>query len=617
MTAAMGRLTVRALGALLLVTGGLLPAAGATHTLIARGATWKYEDSGSDLGTAWREPSFDDSAWASGPAELGYGDGDEATVVSSGGKSSAKPITTYYRHTFHVNGAPEFTGLTVGIKRDDGAVVYLNGTEVMRTNMPAGPITASTRASSSSESDTYHKASFGPELLREGANVVAVEIHQSSPASSDISFDLEMTATSGVNLTRGPYLQQGGPDRVIVRWRTDVTTESVVRYGASPDALTSTVESLSPTGEHTVLLSGLEPDTRYYYSIGTRAEVLGGGDASTFFLTSPPAGTPKPTRIWVLGDSGTANKNARAVRDGYETYTGTRHTDLWLMLGDNAYPTGTDDQYQAAVFDMYPAMLKKSVLWPTLGNHDAVSSDSPTESGPYYTAFTLPKNGEVGGLASGTEAYYSFDYGNIHFVCLDSHDTDRTTDGLMLTWLENDLANTTQDWIIAFFHHPPYTKGSHNSDNPSDSGGRMRDMRENALPILEAAGVDLVLTGHSHSYERSFLIDGHYGTSDTFQPSMLKDGGDGRIGGDGPYKKIIQGGGGHAGAVYAVAGSSGKTSGGPLDHPVMFVSLNTLGSMVLDVDRNRLDARFIGTEGDVLDEFTLVKDTETSPPVAR
>jgi hypothetical protein len=261
---------------------------------------------------------------------------------------------------------------------------------------------------------------------------------------------------------------------------------------------------------------------------------------------------------------------------------------------------------------MYPAMLRKSVLWPTLGNHDALSASSPTESGVYYDIFDLPRAGEAGGLASGTEAYYSFDYANVHFICLDSHDTDRSPPpgGAMLTWLQSDLASTAQDWIIAFWHHPPYTKGSHDSDNVLDSGGRMQEMRQNALPILESGGVDLVLTGHSHSYERSFLINGHYGDSSTFEippGSHLVNGGDGRPGGDGAYAKPTLGPGPNEGAVYAVAGSSGQISGGSLNHPVMFISLNQLGSMILDVDGNRLDALFLTSTGVQADGFTILK----------
>ena len=136
-------------------------------------------------------------------------------------------------------------------------------------------------------------------------------------------------------------------------------------------------------------------------------------------------------------------------------------------------------------------------------------------------------------------------------------------------------------------------------------------MRQNALPILEDAGVDLVLSGHSHSYERSFLIDGHYGHSSTLQPSMILDGGDGRPAGDGAYRKPSSGLSPHEGAVYTVAGSSGKTSGGSLDHPVMFVSLDVLGSLVLDVQANRLDATFLRSTGVVADTFTLEKGCGT------
>src|SRR5438552_16877275 len=133
--------------------------------------------------------------------------------------------------------------------------------------------------------------------------------------------------------------------------------------------------------------------------------------------------------------------------------------------------------------------------------------------------FTLPKAAEAGGMASGTEDYYSFDYGNVQFICLDSMTSDRSPSGAMMTWLQNDLASTTLNWIIAYWHHPPYSKGSHNSDTEQ----QLIEMRQNANPILESHGVDLVLTGHSHSYERSFLLDGHYGTSNTLTSAMIKD----------------------------------------------------------------------------------------------
>jgi hypothetical protein len=187
----------------------------------------------------------------------------------------------------------------------------------------------------------------------------------------------------------------------------------------------------------------------------------------------------------------------------------------------------------------------------------------------------------------------------------------------MLTWLANDLAATQQYWIIAYWHHPPYSKGSHDSDNPADSGGRLRDMRENVLPILEAGGVDVVFCGHSHSYERSFLLDGHHDVSSTLAPGMIVDGGDGQITGDGAYEKPTWGQGPHEGAVYVVAGSSGQISGGALNHPVMVhASLNLLGSVVVDIQDAELHAVFLDDHGIEQDEFTIVKGTVTSVPVS-
>jgi hypothetical protein len=282
------------------------------------------------------------------------------------------------------------------------------------------------------------------------------------------------------------------------------------------------------------------------------------------------------------------------------------------MLGDNAYNSGTDTEYQNAVFAMYPQTLRQSVLWPTLGNHDTASSSNPPATLPYFQMFSLPVNGEAGGLASGTEKYYSFDFGNIHFVCLDSMSSSRQPGSAMLTWLDNDLAASTQDWLIAFWHHPPYSKGSHNSD--TEAG--LVEMRSNVLPVLEAHGVDLVLTGHSHSYERSYLLDGHYGVSTTLAPSMIKDGGSGRESETGAYTKPVLGPSPNLGAVYAVAGSSGQTSGGTLNHPAMFISLNNLGSMVLDIDGGRLDAKFLRETGAIADSFTMIKGGAPNVPPA-
>jgi hypothetical protein len=581
-----------------------LPAA--DYVLIPQSSTWSYLDNGSDQGSAWTDPLFNDASWASGSAQLGYGDGDEATVVSYGSNGSAKFTTTYFRHSFQANGTAGFVGLTLRLLRDDGAVVHLNGTEIHRSNMPGGGIDYSTFASSalgSPAESTFQTVALDPALLAEGSNVIAVEIHQANLSSSDISFDLELVATDSASVTRGPYLQLGTHESMVVRWRTNTETTSRVAYGSSPSTLDFEVSDVSLSTEHELEIAALAPDTTYYYAIGSLAELFVGGDAAHRFRTAPVAGTPIPSRVWVIGDSGTANADAARVRDSYLDFAGGAPPDVWLMLGDNAYNTGTDSEYQAAVFDMYPQILRAAPVWPTLGNHDGATADSASGTGPYYDIFTLPRAIPPGGPTNGTEAFYSFDWANIHFVCLDSYESDRSPSGAMLSWLEDDLAATTAEWIVAYWHHPPYSKGSHDSDGDT----RMSEMRANVLPILEDYGVDLVLGGHSHAYERSRFIDGHYQASSTFAPSMVVQDGDGSLSGDGAYEKPL-GPTPHNGAVYVVAGSSGKVSAsGALDHAAMYVSLRQLGSLVLDVNGSQLDASFLDDAGNVVDDFTILK----------
>ncbi|MBM4247440.1 MAG: metallophosphoesterase family protein [Deltaproteobacteria bacterium] len=416
-------------------------------------------------------------------------------------------------------------------------------------------------------------------------------------------------------VTRGPYLQIPTPGGIVVRWRTDVPTDSRVAIGAAPGALSSNFDDAVSTTEHEVQLSGLAPDTQYYYSVGTTSGALAGDDASTYFRTSPTPGTVRPIRAWVIGDAGFAGANLNAVRDAYTSFNGGGETDLFLLLGDNAYFTGTDPQHQAAVFDPHAALLRKVAPWPTFGNHEGFSSNSITETGPYFDIFTLPRAGEAGGVSSGTESYYSFDFANVHFIVLDGNSSSTAPGGAMMTWLEADLQATTADWLIAFWHQPPYSKGLFHD---SDLEGREIEMREKVLPTLEDYGVDLVLNGHSHSYERSYLIDGHYGFSPTLDPlTMVLDGGDGDPASDGAYRKASVGPTAHEGAVYVVAGSSSEVRNATLNHPAMKVGLLQLGSLVLDIDGNRLTGSFLNNLEQITDTFTIEKGVVACPAAPR
>lgn len=429
----------------------------------------------------------------------------------------------------------------------------------------------------------------------------ATDSSNNTSTSSVVSITVNALPTSGT-LTRGPYLQKASPTAMTVRWRSSGIIAGRVRYGTNAADLASFVDESSSGIEHEVRLTGLTAGTKYFYSIGSANDTLL-GDATTFFTTPPVTGPAAPVRIWALGDAGTSNSSQSAVRDAFYNYTGTRTPDLVLQLGDNAYNSGLDTEFQTAMFDMYSAMLRRTPFWSCLGNHETNQATAFVDTYPYFSIYSLPTAGECGGVPSGTEHYYSWDYANIHFICLDSQTASRSATGAMATWLTNDLASTTATWVICFFHHPPYTKGSHNSD----SEGALIEMRQNILPILENGGVDLVFSGHSHCYERSYLLDGHYGLSSTINASMKKNGGDGRIGSGGAYIKPLSGPRDHFGAVYCVTGSAGQISGGSLNHPAHMVSLNNLGSTVVDVNGNRLDLTFLRENGSTPDTFTMIK----------
>lgn len=396
---------------------------------------------------------------------------------------------------------------------------------------------------------------------------------------------------------RAPYLQQGTPDSMTIAWRTAAPEGSAVCVGASPDALTRRVAGEGSVLDHAVRVGGLAPETTYYYAVSDACPPASPGRAGQRFRTSPRTGARVPFRAWVVGDSGTGGARQRAVYDSMIAATRGRAPDLFLHVGDMAYSSGTTGEFDANFFAVYAPLLERTPCWPAIGNHEGASSDSGTESGPYYEAYVLPRDGAAGGLPSGTEAYYAFDYANVHFVVLDSHDSPRTVGGPMLSWLESDLGSTDQEWIVALWHHPPYTDGTHDSDVE----GQLVDMRENALPILEAAGVDLVLTGHSHIYERSFLVHGAYDTPTTLAGHVI-DPGDGRADGDGAYRAIGDG------ALYVVAGHGGAGVGGDGAHPLMYLTEIDHGSCIVDVAGPAITLRNVRWDGVETDHVTLVKE---------
>lgn len=166
------------------------------QTLVPAGAAWKYRDNGSNQGTAWREPAFDDSAWNNGIAQFGYGNGDEKTVVSYGGNANSKYVTTYFRKQFVLDNAPCLESLTLKLVMDDGAAVYLNGTNILNYQLAANAAynALATSVQATNVEDTWFSYLINPALLINGTNTLAVEIHQAALSDPDLSFDLQLVA---------------------------------------------------------------------------------------------------------------------------------------------------------------------------------------------------------------------------------------------------------------------------------------------------------------------------------------------------------------------------------------------------------------------------------------
>jgi hypothetical protein len=165
-----------------------------SESIVPAGSFWKYSDLGVDLGAEWQQTSYDDAAWPSGPAQLGWGDADEATVIGYGGDPTNKHITTYFRKSFELTDAARFRSLSISLLVDDGAVAYLNGQEIARVNMPPGPVYYATNASQAiANENSFTEFPVSLARLQPGVNTLAVEVHQTRGDTSDMSFDCSLS----------------------------------------------------------------------------------------------------------------------------------------------------------------------------------------------------------------------------------------------------------------------------------------------------------------------------------------------------------------------------------------------------------------------------------------
>jgi hypothetical protein len=314
-----------------------------------------------------------------------------------------------------------------------------------------------------------------------------------------------VSSASGFTILRGPFLQQITENSAIVVWTTREPGAAEVRYatsGAPRSAQAQTrLYTAGETGigydfyQHEARIAGLSASSAYTYDL-----FMAGTDITTgqdVFTTAPLSGTGT-VRFIAFGDSGVGSTAQRqlAARMGADSF------DLALHTGDVAYGDASgiggpgQAQYSDWVFDVYGSWLRSHPFFPSIGNHD----DEVGAAQAYRDAFVLPENGATAAYPDHAERYYSFDYGPVHFVVLDTElaflDTARRQ--AQLAWLDADLAATSQPWRVAYFHRPPYSAGGEH--------GSALDVRDAFVPIFEKRRVQLAISGHEHDYERTFPL---------------------------------------------------------------------------------------------------------------
>lgn len=390
----------------------------------------------------------------------------------------------------------------------------------------------------------YRTKSFGPALL-------AAVLTLASTAQA-------------TGLSRAPYLQKVGQDSALVAFRLDANCTPEVHYGTD-GALNEVARSMASGRIHAVTLKGLTAGTEYTYVVdacGTRTE-------PKRFRTAP---TPETRRVHfaAVGDMGTNSSTQKKVARSVLA----ARPELYLTLGDNAYPNGTDSEFQKHFFEPMADLLSEVAMFTSPGNHEYLTQQAQ----PYLDNLYLPTNNP-----QGSERYYSFDWGHVHFVSLDSNcaiglaSSDLCTLKEMKAWAERDLAASEQPWKLVFFHHPPWSSGAH---------GSQLKMRREFAPLFEEHGVDLVLTGHDHNYERTKPMKGE---------------------GVAPE--------GTRGVTYLVVGSGGAAlRDWPGSAPSWSAVRNNKDYGYLDVkiEDGTLTARMVSPTGEVFDSFTLTKKPSPS-----
>ncbi len=462
----------------------------AQTSLIIPGDAWKYLDNGSNQGIAWRASSFNDASWASGASELGYGDSDEATVVGYGPSSTSKYITTYFRKTINIVNASQYLNYTLKVKRDDGVVIYVNGNEVYRNNL-SGTVNFNTLATSASDDGgSWLTTALNSTVFTTGNNTIAAEIHQTNATSSDITFNLELLGNTTVPLSIKDirWGSQNDPlNGLTITWANSGLADSIkwgYTNGLEQGKFAGIRRNANAVNNYffKYTFPSAQANSTIYYKLYDSNVNAWGGELT--YNTAPPINTSNFCFLGI-GDS----RSGLSVWNQISNLAHSKNTDFTIYNGDivNDGNSNTDWDNWFSNGNNY---IKNNLIYHSMGNHDANSSTK------YSNTFELPQ-------VNSSNLYYSFNYGNALYICLNSENPTSTT---QYNWLVSTLqANQSATWKIVFFHRPFYTIGSH--------AGEMNSYFNTWWQAFDDYGVDLICNGHDHMYERTKPINRNISTT--------------------------------------------------------------------------------------------------------
>ncbi len=562
-----------------------------SNPLVAVGNIWKFHIGTNPPPAGWQNLDFDDSEWSERPS--GFSSGSSyGTLEATRWPPATNYRSVFLRKQFYVEEPSSIHWLILRLDYDDGFVAYLNGHEIARRGLTNEPVAWN-------DIPSFHAGGLSEEIdvtssigrLYQGKNVLTIQVHNatnSTPAVPAVS-SLRLVPELLANYTRGPYIQNVTTNSVEIVWRTPFPANSAIEYGVDQTLGWQTSDMTLKTN-HVLTLTNLLQATEYWYRILASSNGTNVVSDLKSFRTFRQSG---PVVFHVIGDTGgQVIQQPTGIVPQYklaELMT-ERPADLVLHSGDLVYPDFRPGREDTHFLSVYRNLMKTVPIFPIMGNHEF---DEVSLGQNYLDTFFLPTNN-----VTGTEHFYSFDHGDVHFVslfvpqlnwggvppncgCLPQYAL--TNGSLQHSWLTNDLATTQKPWKILLFHVPINNSGNHRFDDYNQnkiSDGI--DLQELLYPIASRYGVQLILNGHDHGFER-------------FNPT------------NGVYSIVSGGGGGPlAQYFYPRDPNSAKRDAGSSQFHLAWHFL----TVSIDGDTLRMEA--IGTNGLSFDSMTIQR---TAPPV--